>query len=160
EALNAKNYFAPANQHKPEFRRNQYGAALGGPIFKDRTLFFIDYQGAQQALGIVRTSTVPTLLQRQGIFTEPIGGKVVPIFDPATTQQTAPGTFSRTQFSNNSIPMQRMDPVGLSLLSRYPLPTSPGTSNNYVRIANDVDHQNQFDTRVDHKIAAGDQVFG
>ena len=160
EALNARNYFAPTSQQKPEFRRNQYGATLGGPIVKDHTFFFVDYQGAQQSVGTVRTSTVPTLLQRQGIFTEPINGKIVPIFDPATTQQTAPGTFTRAQFANNSIPAQRMDPVAVALLNRYPLPTSSGTANNFVRVGNDVDHQNQFDARADHKIHDKDQVFG
>src|SRR5215510_14006730 len=48
ESLNARNYFAPANRSKPDFRRNQYGAALGGPIVRDRTFFFVDYQGTKQ----------------------------------------------------------------------------------------------------------------
>src|SRR5581483_3399251 len=76
EDLNARNYFAPAGA-KPEFRRNQYGLTLGGPIQKNRTFFFVDWQGTRLRTGITRFSTVPTLAQRQGIFT-------ATIFDPAT----------------------------------------------------------------------------
>ena len=67
EDLNARNYFAPAGP-KPEFRRNQYGFAVGGPIQKNKTFFFADWQGTRLHTGITRISTVPTLAQRQGIF--------------------------------------------------------------------------------------------
>ena len=50
EALNARNYFAPPGP-KPEFRRNQYGFTLGGPIQKNKTFFFVDYQGTNLANG-------------------------------------------------------------------------------------------------------------
>jgi hypothetical protein len=67
ESLNARNLFAPstpANPDKPEFRRNQFGFVLGGPIQKDRTFFFVDYQGTRQSVGRVRISTVPTARAR------------------------------------------------------------------------------------------------
>jgi hypothetical protein len=160
EALNARNYFTPSPQPKPEFRRNQFGGVLGGPLARERTFFFFDYQGQQQEIGRPVISTVPTLLQRQGIFTETIGTSVPRIFDPGTTLPNGSGGFTRTQFQNNTIPLDHMDPVALSLLARYPLPTSSGTANNYQRTANEVDDQNQWDARVDHRIAAGrDQVF-
>ena len=69
EALNARNYFAPAGA-TPKFRRNQFGGVLGGPVQRDRTFFFADYQGQRQTIGRTVISTVPTLLQRDGIFTE------------------------------------------------------------------------------------------
>ena len=159
EALNAKNYFAPTTQAKPEFRRNQYGATLGGPIVRGKSFFFVDYQGSLQAIGTVRTSTVPTLLQRQGIFTEPTGGTVATIFDPATTTSTGTG-FTRTAFPNNTIPVSRMDSAALALLNRYPLPTGPGTANNFTRVGTDHDHQNQFDARLDQRLGANNQIFG
>src|SRR5262247_1653819 len=96
EALNARNLFAPAtaaNPKKPVFRRNQYGFAVGGPVVKDRTFFFGDYQGTRQSIGRVRISTVPTLLQRKGIFTEAVGGVVPRIFDPSTTRPKPGGGF-------------------------------------------------------------------
>jgi hypothetical protein len=62
ERLNARNFFAPAGP-KPEFRRNQYGSAVGGPLRRNRTFFFVDWQGARLRTGITRISTVPTVGQ-------------------------------------------------------------------------------------------------
>ncbi|HZM91951.1 MAG TPA: TonB-dependent receptor [Vicinamibacterales bacterium] len=156
ENLNARNYFQKTNPVKPEYRRNQFGGVLGGPLVKDRTFFFVDYQGQRQAIGRTITSVVPTLLQRQGIFTEAIAGRVPTIYDPRTTAGS-----TRQPFANNTIPRSAMDPTALSLLDRYPLPTSAGTSNNYTRTANELDNQDQGDVRLDHKFATGqDQVFG
>jgi hypothetical protein len=164
EALNARNLFAPAtaaNPNKPVFRRNQFGGVSGGPIQKDKTFFFVDYQGTRQSAGRTRISTVPTLLRRQGIFTEPIGGRVVPIYDPATTSVSPTGaSLTRDPFPNNTIPMSRFDPVAIQLLNRYPLPTSSGTANNYSRVGNEPSAQDQFDGRVDHRFSDRDVLFG
>ncbi len=126
EALNARNYFAPSPAPKPEFRRNQFGGVAGGPVWRDRTFFFADYQAQRQRIGRTVISTVPTLLQRQGIFTEPISGQVPQIFDPATTVSNGSG-FMRTPFTGGVIPADRIDPIALALLQRYPLPTGVGT---------------------------------
>jgi hypothetical protein len=159
EALNARNFFAAPNAPRADFRRNQFGGVLGGPIRRDRTFFFVDYQGQRQGIGRTVISTVPTLLQRQGIFTEAIAGRVPVIYDPDTTMPNGGGGFTRTPFANGAIPTDRMDPVALALLRRYPQPTSSGTANNYRRTANETDDQNQFDARIDQKISNGDQVF-
>src|SRR5581483_2005297 len=82
EHLNATNFFQRSNIVKPEYRRNQYGGMFGGPIVKDRTFVFADYQGQRQRIGRTVTSTVPTVLQRQGMFTEAISGRVPLIYDP------------------------------------------------------------------------------
>ncbi len=156
EALNARNVFAPAtaaNPDKPEFRRNQYGFVLGGPVFKDRTFFFLDYQGSRQLIGRVRTSTVPTLAQRQGIFS-------TTIYDPATTRTDSSGAIIRDPFPSNTIPTERMDPAAVGLLNRYPLPTNSGTANNYSRVGNESDDLDQGDFRVDHMFRNQDRVFG
>jgi len=157
EALNARNYFQPAPAPRPEYRRNQFGGTLGGPIARDRTFFFLDYQGQRQGIGRTVISTVPTLLQRQGIFSEAIAGRVPVIYDPAST---TPGTFARTPFPGNAIPGGRLDPVAAALLQRYPLPTSAGTANNYRRTANERDDQDQWDVRLDHRFASNrDSAF-
>src|SRR5215813_13725496 len=151
EVLNARNLFAPAtaaNPQKPRFRRNQFGFVFGGPIDQDKTFFFWDYQGLRQDIGRVRTSTVPTLLQRQGVFTQAVAGSVPQIYDPATTVPKPGGGFVRDPFANNRIPQSRMDGVALELLNRFPLPTSSGTANNFRRVANEPDTQDQFDVRV------------
>jgi hypothetical protein len=160
EALNARNYFAITNPVKPQFRRNQFGGVIGGPIRQNRTFFFADYQGQRQTIGRTVISNVPTLLQRQGVFTEAIGVRVPVIYDPATTAPGA-GASSRSPFPGNTIPIGRMDPVALALLQRYPLPTSAGTANNYRRVGNETVDQDQFSLRIDHRFATNkDQVFG
>jgi hypothetical protein len=149
EHLNARNYFQTSNPVKPDYRRNQYGGMLGGPLVKDRTFFFVDYQGQRQSIGRTVTSNVPTLAERSGVFRQNI-------YDPATTVGN-----TRQQFPDNTIPTSAMDPVALSLLERYPFPTTTGTSNNYSRTANEIDDQDQGDVRFDHKFATGrNQAFG
>ena len=149
EQLNARNYFQASNPVKPDYRRNQYGGVLGGPLVKDRTFFFLDYQRQRQSIGRTVTSNVPTLAERSGVFRQNI-------YDPTTTVGN-----SRQQFSNNTIPRSAMDPVALALLDRYPLPTNTGTANNYTRTANEIVNQDQGDARLDHKFATNrDQAFG
>lgn len=159
EALNARNFFASTAASKPAFRRQQFGGVLGGPLLRDRTFFFADYQGQRQQIGRTVISTVPTMLQRDGVFTEAIGGRVPVIYDPATTAPGVGGTgFTRTPFPGNAIPADRLDPIARALLQRYPAPTSVGVANNYRRTANEGDDQDQFDVRVDHRLSR-DQVF-
>ena len=82
------------------------------------------------------------------------------LYDPATTVQTPTG-FTRSPFSpTNIIPIGRIDSAALAVLNHYPLPTAAGTANNFTLVGNDQDHQNQFDTRVDHKFSDQDQIFG
>lgn len=158
EALNARNYFAPPGGAKPPFRRNQFGGVLGGPVRRNRTFFFVDYQGQRQEIGRTAISTVPTLLQREGIFTEPVDGHAPAIYDPGTTTRT-PAGFTRAPFAGGVIPVSRMDPIALALLQRYPLPTSAGVANNYQRTASERDDQNQWDARLDHQVTDRDQAF-
>jgi len=142
EHLNARNYFAPAGP-KPDFRRNQYGLALGGPIRQNRTFFFVDWQGTRLRTGITRQSVVPTLAQRSGVFT-------TAVYDPLNSP--------RTPFANNTIPMNRFDPISIQVLQHYPLPNT-NAANNYVRTATEPDNQDQFDTRVDHIFNDRHRVF-
>jgi Carboxypeptidase regulatory-like domain len=143
EALNARNLFAQPGP-TPEFRRNQYGATLGGPIQQNKTFFFVDWQGTRLHTGITRFSVVPTLAQRQGIFTQAI-------FDPASSP--------RTQFPNNTIPANRMDPVASQILQHYPLPNVAG-ANNFVRTATEPDNQDQADFRLDRYFGEKHRIFG
>ncbi len=63
-------YFAPAASRKPKYIRNQFGGSLGGPINRDNTFFFADYEGTRSREGITRVTNVPTLLERQGDFSQ------------------------------------------------------------------------------------------
>ena len=154
EILNSRNYFAAAAPaRKPEYRRNLYGATLGAPILHDKLFFFGDYQGVKQLIGVTRISTIPTMAERQGIFTG-----VSKIFDPTTTQTVA-GKFVRQEFPNDTINIP-FDSAAKALLARFPTPTRAGAANNYARTANDSDHQNQFDVRVDGTFRTRDRAFG
>jgi len=143
EALNARNLFAPTGP-KPEFRRNQYGLTLGGPIQSNKLFFFADWQGTRLRTGITRLNVVPTLAQRQGVFAQPI-------FDPATSPRTA--------FPSNTVPSGRFDSLGLQVLQHYPLPNLTGSSN-YSRTATEPDNQDQADFRVDRYIGEKHRIFG
>jgi carboxypeptidase family protein/TonB-dependent receptor-like protein len=191
EALNARNLFAPATAaalNKPVFRRNQYGFALGGPIRKDRTFFFGDFQGTRQLIGRVAISNVPTLAQRGGNFSANLGAPLflqttttggvtsvsattantgVPINVIATNGATIQGRvgqlFRRSDgraYLGNMIPTADFDPIARQLLDHYPLPTSAGAANNFRRVANEGTDQDQFDLRLDHRFSDRNQIYG
>jgi hypothetical protein len=164
EDLNARNYFSPATTvpRKPEYRRNLYGATLGAPILHNHLFVFADYQGVKQLIGKTVTSTVPTLAERgvavPGVYN--FSG-VSKIYNPNAATVTG-GKTIRTEFANDSINcnLVKCDPVALALLSRFPLPINSAVANNYSRTANDADHQNQFDFRLDSAFRDGDRAFG
>src|ERR1019366_392367 len=128
EDLNARNYFAQPGP-KPEFRRNQYGLTLGGPIRKNKTFFFADWQETALRTGITRFSTVPTAAQRSGVF------------------------------ANATLAASQLNPVGLQVLAHYPVPNLPGTANNFVRTAVEPENTDQFDGRIDHLFSEKHRVF-
>src|SRR6185437_5209495 len=171
EALNARNLFAPAtaaNPKKPVFRRNQFGFVAGGPVIKDKTFFFGDFQGTRQQIARVRISTVPTLAQHQGNFASSLGAPL--FFQPngsistivtanrvnvtdtnGNIIQARVGQIFRPSdhraYAGNLIPTNTFDPVAALLLQRYPNPTSAGAANNFTRIGNENTNQDQFDVR-------------
>jgi len=81
-ALDGNNFFAPSDRPAPSYRRNQFGATLGGPLVKDRTFFFVDYQGTRTDAGQTLVANVPTLAERGGDFSQ--SGLVAA--DPASGQ--------------------------------------------------------------------------
>ncbi len=157
ESLDARNAFAPRTAGPGAARRQQFGGVLGGPVAGDRTFFFADMQAQRDAVERTVISTVPTLLQREGIFTEPLAGRVPTIVDPASSGTDGRG---RTPFPGNRIPAERIDPVASRLLQRYPLPTSAGTANNFTRTGTEIHTLVQADLRVDHRaVRTGDGGF-
>lgn len=91
--LDARNFFDP--DELPEFRRNQFGAAVGGPILRDKTFFFGSFEGLREGLGETKTFNVPGRDMREGIIGgEPIG--VDPAIQPYLELYPAPQTPDRS----------------------------------------------------------------
>ena len=170
EVFNARNVFSSANQQKPVFRRHQFGGVFGGPIKSNRTFFFTDYQATRQLIGRVRTSTVPTLAQRNGDFSATLGAPLSFQGNPVTVLDTNGNTIpvragqifrpsDHRAYAGNIIPVGTFDPVAASLLQRYPAPTSGDAANNFTRAGNESQDQDQFDVRIDHRVSAKTQFF-
>jgi Carboxypeptidase regulatory-like domain/TonB dependent receptor-like, beta-barrel len=94
-ALDATNYFAPRAEPDPEYQRTQAGFSLGGPIVRDRTFFFADYEGMRADEGITRITTVPTDAARNSIpvfLTHPVGRAIAALY-PSPNRPGSTGNY-------------------------------------------------------------------
>ena len=138
-ALDARNAFAPASEPKPKYIRNQFGGSFGGPIKRDRTFFFADYEGTRSREGITRITNVPTAQERVGNFSQSIFP--VPI-----------NPFTGMPFDNGTIPDFFINPVGRAIAALYPLPNRNVPLENFVSSPVLRDDNDSFDARVDHRL--------
>jgi Carboxypeptidase regulatory-like domain len=172
-----------ASKARPPYRQNQFGAAAGGPIIKNRTFIFGDYQGTRiassggiiQNLGYGGFYTIPTPAMIGGDFSQLLGGQVGTdvlgnpiysgeIYDPASTR-TVNGQLVRDPFQGNIIPKNRFDPAAAKLLAYYPAPNQPIPTggypqNDYFTSTPGTEQIDQGDVRVDHRISDKDSLFG
>jgi hypothetical protein len=116
DKLDANNFFNNrTGTPRPPFRRNQYGAAAGGPILRNKTFVFGAYEGTRVSKGITQLTTVPTAALRNGDFSG-----LSPVQDPLTGQP----------FPNNLIPANRRNRITSAILEKYvPPPNRQGTFN-------------------------------
>jgi outer membrane receptor protein involved in Fe transport len=163
--LDANNFFAndvplatgETSAPREELRRNQFGGTLGGPMVHDKTFFFVDYQGSRQVAGATTIQTVPTLLEREGIFTQDLG-QGNPLYE---------NSFLKTIFSNQTVPASALDPAAVKLTNLYPLPNVAGTFipgqgvvNNYSTSGVGANNTSQFDIKLDHYLSLTDTFSG
>jgi Carboxypeptidase regulatory-like domain/TonB dependent receptor len=165
-AFDENSYFAKqAGQPLGDYRRSQFGGVAGGPIRRSRTFFMTSYEGLREDRLSQTTTTVPTLAQRQGDFSQTFAqnGQLIRIFDPFTTRANPAGGFIRDQFANNVIPVGRMDPVARQVLQYFPLPNQPGNpvtgAQNYFATGTAELNVDNFDGRVDHQISDKSKAF-
>ena len=139
--LDTKNYFDVGNI--PPFKRNQFGGTLGGPIVKNHTFFFVDFEGIRQSKGITTVATVPSAAARSGtLCSSP---------DPGSTCTPTPVT---------------VDPAAQAYFTFYHLPNngavagSNGDLGIFTFAGQQVVNENFLTARVDHKFSQTDSLFG
>ncbi len=146
----AKPYFG-AGKPRPPYERNEFGGNFSGPIIiphlyngRNRSFFFVDFEGFRLSQSASVNSQQPTDLERQGIFTE----FTQPIINPATG----------TAFPNQTINVP-LNPVSLQLLKLlYPLPTASGTGTNTFELIPYTSNAKRTSFRLDHRISDKDQI--
>jgi len=187
DIFNAYAYQFGAHNKKPEWRQNQFGGSIGGPIRKDKTFFFGDFEGFRLVQGLnPSTATVPTTFEinNPGNFSD-ITGATAAVCNPGGTPIASPSSYKNgcaynpatgMQYTGNIIPGGSIDPVGADYLKLYPTldGVTPGhlASNfpggaasatgqvSYVNAFTQLQNFEVFDIRVDHQISASDSLFG
>ncbi|MBL8174235.1 MAG: TonB-dependent receptor [Bryobacterales bacterium] len=144
-AMDSANYFAPANEPKPAYQRNQFGFSLGGPIVRNKTFFFTDYEGRRAKEGITRLTRVPTQAERSGDFSAFPGLLINP--------------YARQPFAGNRIPRELQHPTGQAIANLYPLPNRADPVLNFVSSPAQRDRGDQFDARLDHLFSRSELTF-
>src|SRR5215471_14934322 len=142
-ALDARNYFDDPTAPIPPFKRNQFGRTVGGPIFKNRTFFFADFEAIRQSKGITTFTTVPSQAARNGTLCSAPD-------DPANPCTPTPVA---------------VDPNAQAYFTFYHLPSAPLTGSNgaigiYTFAGQQVVNENFFTTRIDHKFSENNSLFG
>jgi hypothetical protein len=150
DALDANNFFSNAlGAPKPRRDRNQFGGAVGGPLVRNKTFWFSDYEGLRDLEGIPRVRQVPTAAEKAGLFSSAV---------------VNPFATGRPEFARNTqgqwvIPRELWDPVGAAIVALIPDPNVPG-STIYASTPVTDTRQDQFDVRIDHQFTNNVNAFG
>jgi len=158
DKLDARNTFAAT---KAPFRYNQYGGSIGGPVIKNRTFFFFNFEEWRFRQSYTAIGTTPTDAERGGDFSNlrDARGNLILLFDPQTTTANPSGSgFVRTAFVNNMIPASRFDKVAVNILQFYPKPNRQPTnafthSNNFQANLGSQKEARQATAKLDHRFS-------
>ncbi len=172
--FDARDYFNSGD--KPDHVRDQYGFALGGPLVKNKTFFFVDFEKIREQDPVNLEGRVPTDLERSGDFSQSPANLVDPtnpdtaqagIYDPCAGNQGSAIPCSHSLFSyngtDNVIPPDRIDPIGQAILNLYPHENISGAAYpdpNWRQVIVSSDPAWQFDAKLDHQIAANHRISG
>jgi hypothetical protein len=155
DKLNANSFFNNrAGVPKSPFRYNQFGAAAGGPIVRNKLFWYFNWEGVRQRTPSTWRTTVPTERERQGDFSQSFdrNGNLMEIHDPFSTR-SVDGRYVRDPFPGNRIPAARFDPVSRNVIGRFPAPTGPGDpfthANNLYVVLSRKDGSDSYSVRVD-----------
>jgi Carboxypeptidase regulatory-like domain len=177
--LDARNYFDSSSSPE-DFKQNQFGGTFGGPVLKDRTFFFVSYEGRRIREGISSGLVLlPTAAERSGDFsaggpfagslTSPLVASILQDRTGCASALTSSGRSSLASaaggatepytsiFVNNQVPTQCFDPVAMNLYQEFVEPFDPNGTGQAVTSPDEDTRGDQFTVRLDHKITASQQ---
>ena len=170
KVLDANNFFNNrAGIPRQPFVFNQFGITLGGPVVvprvyqgRNRTFFFVGYEGSRARRRVYFSETVPTEAMRRGDFSglrTPTGQPIV-VYNPFSTRSSGTG-YTRDPFPGNQIPPAMHDKVGANVTKYYPLPNQAtgGLANNFIANASQPNDLNTVQARVDHNLSSANRFF-
>lgn len=175
KVLNANTFLGDqAHLPRPAFTQNQYGFNIGGPVMiphiydgRNKTFFFVDWEGFALRQGQSFTETVPTAAERAGN----LSALATPIYDPTTTCGASPGVacapgeplYNRTEFPNETIPKPKLNPTAVAYLNQfYPMPNTAGTAGvgNFVRNASTGGNNYETVVHIDQNVSQKQHISG
>jgi hypothetical protein len=184
-ALDARYYFLDPKAKKPNSHRNQFGVALGGPVYipgiykrRDKTFFFFNFEGHRDhnAGDLAKTAPLPAF--KNGDFSALLGpslgtdcaGNTIftgQIYDPFGTlpcgaRQPIPGNNLAT-YTSPFVPGgagNLINPIGQNLINFYPTPTSGGVQNNWSGSGLLADYSDEYSGRIDHNFNDNTRLYG
>ncbi|MGH9720757.1 MAG: carboxypeptidase regulatory-like domain-containing protein, partial [Bryobacteraceae bacterium] len=161
DKFDANNFLTnAAARPKAKFRQNQFGGALGGRIFRDKTFFFGDYEGTRRSTAASSSILdVPPADFRRGNFAR----YSTRIYDPASRRTGSTGAVIATPLPDNQIPQSRINPTAAATAALVPEPnfgTADAQSRNYFRQAPRTFDVDRWDVRLDHRLSAFNTLYG